>query len=176
MISFLNLLETEEDKEKFERLYNTYSSFLYRVAMKKLNCREDSEECVQETFFYIAKNFGKIGEIESNSTRCYLATIASGYAINKFKKSKRIEFISIDELKRTDYTEDLKYFEKYNAIELSLLINKLEEETKVYFYLTYYFGYTSTEIAKMYNVKDYFVRRKLMLARNNLRDMLERGK
>ena len=63
---FLTLLDTQEDKEKFTCLYDTYKNLMYWIAIKKTNCIEDAEECVQDTFFYAAKYFDRIGEVNSN--------------------------------------------------------------------------------------------------------------
>ena len=57
---FLSLIDSESDKEKFTELYNTYKDLLYWIALRKTNSVEDSEECVQETFFNVAKPFEKI--------------------------------------------------------------------------------------------------------------------
>ena len=46
---FLNLLDTQNEKNKFIKLYDTYSDLLYWIALKKTSCIEDAEECVQET-------------------------------------------------------------------------------------------------------------------------------
>ena len=71
---FLNLLDTQTEKDKFQLLYNTYCDLLYWIALKRTNRVEDAEECVQETFLYIAKHFDKIGEINSKKTKIYLST------------------------------------------------------------------------------------------------------
>lgn len=173
MIAFLDLLDNEEDKEKFKELYNKYSQLLYCIAKKKLNNNEDAEECVQDTFFYIAKNFDKVRDIDSVSTQCYLSTIVSGYVINKYKRLKKIEFISIEEIKNEKNLEDFTFLEKYDAIEIALLIDKLKDDTKNFLYLTYIFGYTSKEIAHMYHLSEFAVRKRLSRAKVQLRKMLE---
>ena len=84
---FLTLLDTQEDREKFTCLYDTYKNLMYWIAIKKTNCIEDAEECVQDTFFYAAKHFDRIGEVDSKRTKCYLSTIVSGFAIDIYNKS-----------------------------------------------------------------------------------------
>ena len=61
---FLNLLETQSDKDKFAELYETYKDLMYWIALKKTNSIEDAEDCVQETFFYVAKHFEKVDEVK----------------------------------------------------------------------------------------------------------------
>lgn len=51
MIVFLDLLDTQEEKDKFTELYNFYKDLLYWIALKKTDNIEYAEECVQDTFF-----------------------------------------------------------------------------------------------------------------------------
>ncbi len=168
---FLNLLDTQTEKEKFIELYDTYKDLLYWIALKRTNCNEDAEECVQETFFYIAKHFEKINDVNSKKTKIYLSTIVTGFAINIYNHSNRTDIIEID---NENETTDLKYFENFQKIELLSVLNKaLDEESRVFFYLKYLYNYKSKEIAEVYKVKDSYVRKKLEYARRKLRKQLE---
>lgn len=168
---FLSALDSETDKDNFLRLYNTYNDLLYWIADKKTKSVEDAEECVQETFLYVAKNFDKIDDVDSNRTKCYLATIVTGFAIDIYNKSKKELFVSTDD---ENNSIEIEYFENYEKTELTLAIdNVLDEESRVFFYLKYVYGYKSKEIADMYNVKDTYVRKKLQYAREKLRNELD---
>lgn len=57
MIAFLNLLDTQAEKEEFIKLYDKYKNLLYWIAFQKTNNIETAEECVQETFFLCCKAF-----------------------------------------------------------------------------------------------------------------------
>lgn len=168
---FLNLLDTRTEKEKFIELYDTYKDLLYWIALKRTNCNEDAEECVQETFFYVAKHFEKIDEVNSKQTKIYLSTIVTGFAIDIYNHSNEIEILEID---NPDEIADLKYFESFHKIELLIVLDKvLDEESRVFFYLKYLYNYKSKEIAEVYKVKDSYVRKKLEYARRKLRKQLE---
>lgn len=174
MIAFLNLIDSVEDKNKFSDLYNQYKDLLYWIALKKVNNVEDAEECVQETFFYVAKNFEKIGQVESKRTKGYLSTIVTGFAIDKYNEAEKGNTVLCEDDSFCDTSDDLKSFESYNKIELlSVFDSVLDDESKVYFYLKYIYGYKSSEIAKLYNVKDSYIRKKLQYAKENLRKHLE---
>jgi RNA polymerase sigma-70 factor (ECF subfamily) len=177
MIAFLDLLDTEEEKYKFTDLYNLYKDLLYWIALKKVGNIEDAEECVQETFFYIAKHFDKIGKIDSKSTKCYLSTIVAGFAIDKYNNYNKYDTISNDDIQdNSNDFDELKYFENFDKIELLSVFDKaLDDESKVYFYLKYIYGYKSNEIANLYNVKDSYIRKKLQYAKEKLRKYLEEG-
>lgn len=177
MIAFLNLLDTQEERNKFTELYNSYKNLLYWIALEKTDNIEEAEECVQDTFFYVAKHFDKIGQIESKSTKYYLSTIVTGFAIDIYNNSKKLDTISICD--KNDESEsnidELKYFEDFDTIELLTVFDKvLDEESKIYFYLKYIYGYKSSEIAELYKVKDSYIRKKLQYAKEKLKKQLER--
>lgn len=172
MIAFLDLLDTEYEKEQFAKLYNQYSKLLYKIAFEKVNNIHDAEECVQETFLYIAKNFHKIDDVCSSKTKYFLSTIVSCIAIDCYRRSKTIEFISLE-----DYEEykDLSYIDKYTPDEVSFSIDKLDDDSKNLIYLTYYFGYKSKEIASMLGINNDAVKQRLCRARKKLKKIIEEG-
>lgn len=172
IMMFLNLLDTQEEKDGFLELYDTYKDLLYWIALKKTTSIEDAEECVQETFFYVAKHFDKIGEIKSKRTKCYLSTIVTGFAIDIYNDFQKSELISNDD----NELRDIEYFENFEKVELTAAFDDiLDEESKIFFYLKYIYNYKSSEIAEIYNVKDSLVRKKLQYAREKLKQYLIQG-
>ena len=170
---YLSLIDSEGDREKFTELYNTYKDLLYWIALRKTNSIEDSEECVQETFFYVAKHFEKIGDVKSKRTKGYLSAIVTGFAIDIYNDSKKANVVSLD----GEQTVDIEYYEDYEKTELlTAFDNALDEESRIYFYLKYIYGYKSSEIAQIYKVKDSYVRKRLQYAKEKLRKYLEERK
>lgn len=174
MISvFLSLIDSESEKEKFTELYNTYKDLLYWIALRKTNSVEDSEECVQETFFYVAKHFEKISDVKSKRTKGYLSAIVTGFAIDIYNNSKKVNTVSLDD----EDSSDIQYYENFEKTELlTAFDNILDEESKIYFYLKYIYKYKSSEIAEIYKVKDSYVRKRLQYAKEKLRKYLEERK
>lgn len=170
MIIFLNQLKNDREKEKFKQLYDTYKNLLFWIARGKTKTDENAEECVQETFLYVAKNFDKIGDVNSKMTKCYLATITEGFAIDIFNKSQRDNNTYFPD----DFQNQSDDFNEYNKIELFSVFEKtLNEEDKIFFYLKYLYGYSSSEIAKIYNVKDTYVRKRLQYSKEKMRKALK---
>lgn len=170
---YLSLIDSEGDREKFTELYNTYKDLLYWIALRKTNSIEDSEECVQETFFYVAKHFEKIGDVKSKRTKGYLSAIVTGFAIDIYNESKKVNVVSLD----GEQTVDIEYYEDFEKTELlTAFDNVLDEESKIYFYLKYIYKYKSSEIAQIYKVKDSYVRKRLQYAKEKLRKYLEERK
>ncbi len=73
MIAFLDLIDDYNDKERFKKLYNKYRGLMAHIARTKASSYEDVEDILKDTFFYIAKNFNKIGEIDSPKTKCFIS-------------------------------------------------------------------------------------------------------
>ena len=171
MMLYLNLLNTQQEKNEFENLYNTYKNLLFWVARQKTADNRDAEECVQETFFYIAKNFDRIKQIDSSKTKGYLCTIVTGFAIDIYNKSRKEQFL----LNYKEQTDTADEFDRFKKIELFSVFDKvLNEQDKIFFYLKYLYGYTSGEIAQLYEVKDTYVRKRIQYSKEKLRKELEK--
>lgn len=160
MIAFLNLLDTQAEKDEFLKLYDKYKNLLYWIAFQKTNNIDTAEECVQETFHYVAKHFDKIDDVESKRTKCYLSVIVNGFAVDVYNKSLKSDAESKD-FENTS----AEYFDNLSKIELqSVFDNVLDDESKIFLYLKYIYHYKSKEIADMYGVKDTYVRKKIQSA------------
>ena len=170
MIAFLNLLDTQAEKEEFIKLYDKYKNLLYWIAFQKTNNIETAEECVQETFFYVAKHFDRIDDVESKRTKCYLSVIVNGFAVDVYNKSLNSDVASKD----FENTSS-EYYDNLSTIELQSVFDKvLDDESKIFLYLKYIYHYKSKEIADMYGVKDTYVRKKIQSAKNKLKKYFEK--
>ncbi len=161
---FLALVETQEDKEKFMRLYSKYVKLVYWVAKKRVNNHHLAEECVQETFLYLAKNIHKVGDVESSSTKAYVATIADGIAIKVYNKEHRGVYVDADEETLENFAEPEidSLFNNLDAMELSMVIDTaLTDDEKTRLYLRYVYGYKIKEVSKLLNESYYITRKKL---------------
>ena len=69
MLIYLSMIETPEDKDKFEQIYYKYRDLMYYVANQKLNNHHDAEDAVHQAFVSIIKHISKINDIESPKTR-----------------------------------------------------------------------------------------------------------
>ena len=174
---FLSLIDEPDDKEKFEELYYKYRQLMFSVAYKKLADKGMAEDCVQEAFLYVAKNFGRVKEVESTATKNFLATITNGYAVKKFNGESRFGYTGSDfsDDENSVCFDDFDFSQDdYSSLEISFLIDSLEDEERTFVYLHYGFGYTSAEIGDMYEKTDAYVRKRLQHARLQLKERLNK--
>lgn len=174
MVAFLDLIDDYEDKERFKNLYIKYKGLMAYIINEKVHTNEDVEDVLQDVFFYIAKNFYKIGDIDSAETKNFICIVTEGFAISKFRKEKRhINNVTFEEAYATNASHDDFDMDMYNVTELKILFNTLTDESRNILYLTYAFGLTSKEVAKIYGITDSNVRKKIQFAKAKLRSELQ---
>ncbi|NCC06606.1 MAG: hypothetical protein EOM30_00855 [Clostridia bacterium] len=62
MLIYLSLIDTPNEKSKFERVYYAYRHTMKSVAFNILKDDKLAEDALQEAFIRIAKNFTKINQ------------------------------------------------------------------------------------------------------------------
>ena len=72
MLIYLQMIETPEDRTKFEQIYDKYLGLMYHVALKILGNHEDAEDAVHQSFISIAENIKTIHDVDCPETKSYL--------------------------------------------------------------------------------------------------------
>lgn len=173
MLAFLNILDSQDDKDKFVLFYNKYNRLVIWLSLKKLNNnRALAEEAAQECFFYFADNFEKIDDIDSPRTKRFVAIVAEAFAINAYRaESKNASNLSFED--EYLFNNDEFDFDSINEFELKSAINKLPDESRNLLYLKYIYGLKSKEIAEILGISDALVRKRIQLAKKKVRDIME---
>src|SRR5579863_277727 len=86
---------SQGDIQAFEQLYKTTSSFVYNVALRVVNNREDALEVAQEVFMIIYNKL-KTFRFES-SFKTWVYRITANYAINFAKKNSRAKTVPYED-------------------------------------------------------------------------------
>ena len=63
---YLSSLDTQEDRSKFEEIYQKYRSKMYGIAYSILGNNEDSEDAVHNAFVKLADEFTNISHLSCN--------------------------------------------------------------------------------------------------------------
>ena len=71
MIIYLQMIESDEDKSKFEQLYIMYKGLMFHVAMKILKNEFDAEDAVHQAFLSLIENLKKISDVKCPKTSLY---------------------------------------------------------------------------------------------------------
>ena len=152
MLIYLSLLDTDEEKTKFEKLYAKYKKLMICAAYDILNDSQFAEDAVHEAFIRIAKNFSKVGEIDCSRTTNFVVIIVKNVARTMLEKEgKWIDLEESVEIIANENTE-LEAIEKVVFEDLVKVIDKLPavyKETTMLFWLE---GYSIAEVASILNI------------------------
>lgn len=146
MIIYLQMIDTSEDKNKFEQIYLEYQGLMYWVANKILHNTHDAEDAVHQAFISIAKNMKKISEPVCPKTKNYVVTIVENKAIDIYRKKQKHPEMELDEEVKGITVE----YQGTNGLTECLL--KLPAEYRNVILLKYYQGYDTREIAHILEI------------------------
>ena len=86
---YLQMIESEDDKVRFEEIYLKYKSLMFYAANKILHNEQDAEDAVHIAFIKIAENIKKIDVLDCPKTRSYIVTIVENKAIDIYRRKSR---------------------------------------------------------------------------------------
>lgn len=86
MLIYLNLIETEEDKRKFERIYHSYKQTMFYATNRILKNQDSAEDAVHNAFLRVINHLEKINENDCHKTRAFLVVILKNIAIDIYRK------------------------------------------------------------------------------------------
>lgn len=168
MLIYLQMLETQEDKDKFMDVYETYRSLMYFSARNILSIEQDIEDAVHQALVSVIENIDKIGNVHSPQTRSYVVVI--------------VENKSIDIIRRRSKYVDGDFDENQYGIEipppgdagLADAMAKLPPKYRELLLLRFDNGYTTKEIAQMLGMKQNTVQKTIQRAKEELAIQLKR--
>ena len=143
MLVYLQMIETPEQKSKFEQIYLEYRDTVYAVAYKILHNESDAEDAVHQAFVKVAENIQKISEVKCPKTKGFIVTIVENRAIDVYRRKKRHPHVPFSE-------EHVGVaVEPDGADDLAACIAKLPARYRQVILLKYHHGYSTKEIAKL---------------------------
>ena len=148
LIIYLQMIETPEEKSKFERLYLEYRGLMYHVAYEILHNEQDAEDAVHQAFVKIAENIKKIDDPVCPKTQSYVVTIVENKAIDLYRANKRKNSsLYLDEISGIEV-------EATRVHGLAACMAKLTPRYRQIILLKYYHGFSCKEIAKQLDITE----------------------
>ena len=168
MLIYLQMIDSPEDRSKFERLYLEYRGLMFHVANEILHNEQDAEYAVHQSFLKVAENMEKIGDPISPRTQGYLVTIAENRAIDLYRRRKIRSTV--------DLIEELPGIPAVCEGEnvLAVCILKLPARYREAILLRYFHGYSAKETAALLGLSVAAATKLIQRAKNKLKELYEK--
>lgn len=162
MIIYLQMIDTPEDKHKFEILYREYRGLMFYLANRILKNEQDAEDAVHTAFVSIAEHIQKIEEVLCPKTKGYIVTIVESKAIDMYRRKQRHPKLSL--------CEELEGFAVLDedSHTIARCFSLLPAQDKYILMLKYRYGYENREIAKMLGITQANAIKRIQRAKDKL--------
>ncbi len=166
----------ERDKQAIKETDSKYGKLCHSIAYNILNNREDSEECVNDTYVGV---WNAIPPTRPNNFMAFICKIARNLSLKRLEFTKREKrsadiIISFEELAAV--LPDERYAPNISDEDIGKVISEFlrnqKEDAKNVFIRKYYFFDSISEIAMRYSFTESKVKNMLFYTRNKLKDYL----
>lgn len=156
-----------------------YGSYLFKISFNILYSKEDSEECVNDTYL---KAWNSIPPNRPNLLKAFLGKITRNLSIDLYRKNRtkgrsgEVE-IAIEELEGViPSSEDIfkTLDEKYLVEKINEFLESINRQDRKIFLLRYFYLHSSKDIEKLTDIKVSTINTILYRTRNKLRKHLEK--
>ena len=168
LVYYLQMLDTPEEKIRFEQIYLKYRGLMYHVAEDILHNRQDAEDAVHNAFLRIIKKFSRFQNTPAKDLAPQVAVIARNEAISHQRKQK-------GEAPLEDWdglAEPSESISDYHALVDSF--TRLPRTYRAVMEMKLLSGYSDGEIADRLGLSKTAVSTRISRGRRLLRDIVER--
>lgn len=175
MIIYLQMIETDEEKSKFEIIYTIYRKLMLYQANKILGDMNDTEDVVHDAFLKIIKILDQIEDPKCPKTKNLVVTIVERTAIDLYRRRKRKSIVSLDEeFVNVPSTQDID--DIHEKTDIAVAIATLPTKYRELLLLRYDSGFSEIEIAQLLSMSRENVHKTIQRAKKKLAKVLERKK
>ena len=168
LVYYLQMLDTPEEKIRFEQIYLKYRGLMYHVADGILHNRQDAEDAVHNAFLKIIKKFSKFQDAPDEDLARQIVAIARNEAISLLRKKK-----DTAPLEDWDgFAETAEEVSDYHALVDSFAC--LPQTYRAVMEMKLLLGYSDGEIAAKLGLSKKTVSVRISRGRQLLRDIVER--
>ncbi len=170
----LVLLLQNRDQQAFSYLYDNYSAALNGIIYRMVENKELAEDILQEAFVKIWNNFSNYDGAKGRLFT-WMLNITRNLTIDTLRSKgyKKQSKISGDENSVSNFTDDSRTAERFDAMGLRKQLANLKPEQRSIIDLAYFNGYTQDEISKEMGIPLGTIKTRMRAAIIELRKMLE---
>lgn len=176
LMFYAAIVETEEERGIFARIYYRYRKQMLQIAKKYLPNHQDAEDAVHNAFTGIAHTFRTVPYENEEATRAYVLTAAKNAALALLDKNKRSVSLPSGDLSGAADKDDLfqQLAAKEDSEALLRCVRALDAIYRDVILLVYVYGHTPKEAAKLLARKPETIRKQLYRGKQLLRTLCEK--
>lgn len=173
----LSILEDDEQRNELGVFYEKYKKRFFGIAYSKLHNPEDAEDVIQEVFRRVVYNPAKFFNMQDRDRLRYVDGIVRHASVDKFNKSKKIEVVSIEDI-RDDITDDTisleeRYITNASANELVQFALTLPEGQRQALFMYIHQKLSYSEISQVLGISEELACKRVSNARKAIKNFAE---
>ena len=174
---YLSLIETEEDKSKFENIYETYRKVMFYAANQILNDEYLAEDAVHSAFLRIMEHIDNIDTNNCHKTKGYVIIIVRNVTLQMYNKRKKTAETPITFIEDTSSGESLEddVLSRVEDERIFEAMKTISEKYSEILMLKYYHNCNDKEISKILDIGGSAARKRLERARKSLFEVISNG-
>lgn len=171
---YLAILDTPEEKSKFEQLYLTYRQDMFKMAYGILANKFDTEDAVHEAFMRVIKKLTKISETNCPQTHAYLLIIVKNVALKILKEQNMTMVVDIDSIEITDDLSLEEYVVSNIEVErLKQILEQLPDDYYEVLFLDLFMEFNISDIAELLGITYENAKKRLQRAKKKFKEIAE---
>ncbi len=170
MFLYLTMISCEEDRDKFELIYEQYKKTMFYIAYGILKDNHHAEDAVSLSFIKILKYLDKIDEVNCNKTKSFIVIIVKNTSIDLYRKIKK-QNENVYTLENEYNLTENNDIEVENSVQLAIL--RLTEKYKKVFFLRYCHHLEYDEISRILGIKETTIRSIISRGKEKLKFILK---
>lgn len=175
----LMVLVQDRDAEAFSMIYDRHSTVAFSLAYRMVGRRGAAEVVVQEAFISLWRSAGRF-DVERGSVRTFLLGIVRNRAIDVLRRatvhdSRRADDEGITERLESGERTETEVARRVEGQRLRSALDDLPDDQQKVIELSYFGGFSQTEIAEMLDAPLGTIKGRMRLALEKLRTAMGEG-
>ncbi|MBR7132192.1 MAG: sigma-70 family RNA polymerase sigma factor [Clostridia bacterium] len=169
---YMSLIDSDENKDRFEKIYLKYRKHMKYIALKILGDEQLSEDAVHNAFLKIINHLDKFEDINCQETKNLIVIIIRSVSIDMYRKRNR-------EFQNTDISDvEISAETDFSHLQAEEILKEVESLPEIYkdvLLLKIEYNFKDREIAQMLGISVGTVSKRLERARKQLEKQLFKG-
>ena len=172
MLFYLSLVQTDQDKQKIQRVYEQYYGLMMYIAGRYCPQRSDAEDVVHDAIVKIIRHIDCVDVSNETRTKAFCVTVVKHTALDRLK-AKENHVISMEDFQEVPAQANDFAIDKDTYADLVRAIRALGDPYRIVLTLKYVNDMTDKEIAALLGISEKTVSVRLTRGRQKLRKELE---